>query len=148
MPEGKLGTMKNAQDTSKNPSKQDDKKISPLEKSDSVDSNDNLKAYEESGRDDNPGKDRERKKKTKNTRKIIHMEFDTADDVEEQLKNTNDVKAEGKVRVRKKMVQYYESSIEDEEGEHTDLKKLRKSKMTMKIQAKMMKMIRLLSPMK
>ena len=28
------------------------------------------------------------------------MEFDTDDDVAEQLKNANDVKAEGKVRVR------------------------------------------------
>ena len=46
--EGKLGTTKNAQDTSKNPSKQDDKKISPLEKSNSINSNDNLKAYGES----------------------------------------------------------------------------------------------------
>ena len=53
--EGKLGT-------SKNPHKQDDKKISPLEKSESVNSNDNLKAYGESGRDDNPGRDKERKK--------------------------------------------------------------------------------------
>ena len=57
--EGKLGTTKHAQDTSKNPSKQDDKKISPLEKSDSVNSNDNLKAYGESGRDDNLGRDKE-----------------------------------------------------------------------------------------
>ena len=31
--------------------------------------------------------------------KIIHMEFDMDDDVEEQLKNANDVKAEGKVQV-------------------------------------------------
>ena len=38
--EGKLGISKNAQDTSKNPSEQDDKKTSPLEKSDSVNSND------------------------------------------------------------------------------------------------------------
>ena len=34
-------------------------------------------------------------------RKIIHMEFETDVDVEEQSKNANDVKAEGKVRVRK-----------------------------------------------
>ena len=95
--EGKLGTTKNAQDTSKNPSEQDDMKFSPLEKSDSVNSNDNLKAYGESGRDDNPGTGREWKKKTKNTKNIIHMEFDTDDDMEEQLKNTNDVKVEGKV---------------------------------------------------
>ena len=29
--------------------------------------------------------------------KVIHMEFDMDDDVEEQPKNTNDGKAEGKV---------------------------------------------------
>ena len=46
------------------------------------------------------------------------MEFESDDDVEEQLKNANDVKAEGKVRVRKKMVHYYEFSSEEEEGEH------------------------------
>ena len=67
--EGKLGTTKNAQDTSKNPSEQDDKKISPLEKSDSINSNDNLKASGESVRDDNLGRDKEWKKKTKNTKK-------------------------------------------------------------------------------
>ena len=52
-------------------------------------------------------------------------------DVEEQLKNTNDGKAEGKVRV-KKMVHYYEFSSEDESGKQANLKKLRKPKMTMK----------------
>ena len=66
IPEGKLGTTKNARDTSKNPSKQDNIKISPLEKSAPINSNDNLKAYGESGRDDNPGKGRERKTKTMN----------------------------------------------------------------------------------
>ena len=76
------------------------------------------------------------------------MEFETDDDMEEQLKNANVVKAEGKVRVRKKMVHYHESSSEEEEGEHADLKKLRKPKTAMRIQAKKMKMIRLLSPMK
>ena len=148
IPEGKLGTMKNARDTSKNPSEQDNKKISPLEKSDSVNSNDNLKAYGKSGRDNNLGKGREQKKKTKNTRKIIHMEFDTDDDVEEQLKNANDVKAEGKVRVRKKMVHYYEFSSEDEKGEHANPKKVKKTQHGHENPSKMMKMIRLLSPMK
>ena len=61
--EGKQGTMKNAQDNSKNPSKQDDKnataKTSPLENSVSVNSIDNLKAYRESGKDDNLGRDKE-----------------------------------------------------------------------------------------
>ena len=94
--EGKLETMKNALDTGKNSSGQDDKKLSPLEKSDYINSNDNLKAYKESGRDDNPGRNTEQKKKAKNTRKIIHLEFNTDDDMEEQPKNANDVKAEGK----------------------------------------------------
>ena len=70
IPEGKLGTMKNVQDSSKNPGEQDDKKSSPLEKSDSVTSNDNLNTYGESGRDDNPEKGKEWKKKTKNTCKL------------------------------------------------------------------------------
>ena len=85
----------------KNTSEQDDKrptvKTSPLEKSISVNHNDNLKDYGESGIDNNLGRDKERKKKTKNTKKVIHIEFDTDDDMEEQLKNANDVKTEGKV---------------------------------------------------
>ena len=127
VPEGKLGTTKNTRDSSKNPSEQDDKKFSPLEKSDSSSSNDNLKACGESGRDDNPEKGKERKKKTKNTRKIIHTEFETDDDVAEQSMNTNDVKTEGKVRVRKKTVHYYKFSSEEEEGEHADPKKFKKT---------------------
>ena len=119
--------MKNTRDTSKNPSQEDDKKISPLEKFDSVNSNDNYKAYGESGRDDNPGKDMGWKKKIKNMRRIVHMEFDTDDDVEEQSKNTNDVKTEGKVRVRKKTVRYCEFSSEDEEGEHADPNEVKKT---------------------
>ena len=76
------------------------------------------------------------------------MEFESDDDVGEQSKNANDVKVEGKVRVRKKTVHYYEFSSEEEEGEHADPKKLRKPKMATRIQAKMMKMIKLLFPMK
>ena len=94
IPEGKLGTMKNIQDSSKNPGEQDDKQYSPLEKSDSVTIDDNLNAYRETGRDNNPEKGKERKKKTWNMQKIIHMEFKTDDDVEEQSENANDVKVE------------------------------------------------------
>ena len=86
IPESTLDTAKNVQDSSKNTSKQDDKKLSPLEKPDPIASNDNLNAYRESGRDVNPEKRKERKKKTKNARKVIHMEFKTDDDVDEQLK--------------------------------------------------------------
>ena len=57
-------------------------------------------------------------------RKIIHMEFKTDDDVEEQSKNANAVKVKGKVCVRKKAVHYYEFSSEEEEGEHADPKKI------------------------
>ena len=34
-------------------------------------------------------------------RKIIHMEFESDDDVDEQAKNSSDAKVEGKVRVKK-----------------------------------------------
>ena len=54
MPEGTLDAVKNVRDSSKNTSKQDDKKCSPLEKSDQVTSNDNLNAYRESDRDHDP----------------------------------------------------------------------------------------------
>ena len=148
IPEGKLGTAKNVQDSSKNTGEEDDKKCSPLEKSNPITSNDNLDAYGEPGRDNNPEKGKERKKNTWSTRKIIHMEFKTDDDVAEQSKNANDVKVEGKVQIRKKTVHHYEFSSKEEEGEHGDPKKLRKPMMAMRIQAKVMKMIRLLSPMK
>ena len=110
-----------------NPSKQDNKKPTletrPLEKSLPVNHIDNLKEYGESGIDNKPGRDKEWKKKTKNMKKVIHMEFNTDDDdVEEQLKNANDGKAEGKVRVKKKMVHYYEFSSEDESREQADPK--------------------------
>ena len=122
IPEGKLGTMKNIRDSSMNPHEQNNRKCSPLEKSDSVTSNDNLNAYGESGREDNREKGKECKKNTWSTRKIIHMEFETDNDVEEQSKNANDVKAERKVRARKKTVHYYEFSSEEEKGEHGDPK--------------------------
>ena len=63
MPEGTLETAKNVQDSSKNTSKQDDKKHSPLEKTNQVTSNDKLNAYGESDRDDDPKKVKEHKKR-------------------------------------------------------------------------------------
>ena len=51
-------------------------------------------------------KGEEHKMNTWQTRKIIHMEFESDDDMAEQSKNTNDVKTEGKVRVTKKTVHY------------------------------------------
>ena len=59
MPEDKLSAPKHVQDSSKNPGEEDDKKCSPLEKSDPVTSNDNLNAYGESDRDDNLEKGKE-----------------------------------------------------------------------------------------
>ena len=64
MPEGTLDAAKNVRDSSKNTSEQDDKKCSPLEKSDQVTSNDNLNAYGESDRDNDLEKAKERKKNT------------------------------------------------------------------------------------
>ena len=97
MPEGTLETAKNVQDASKNTSKQDNKKCSPLEKTDQVTSNDKLNAYRESDRDDYPKKAKEHRKNTWRTRKIIHMEFESDDDMDKQAKNSSDAKAEGKV---------------------------------------------------
>ena len=99
MPEVTLETAKNVQDSSKNTSEQDDKKCSPLEKTDQVTSNDKLNGCGESDRDDDPKKAKEHKKNTWRTRKIVHMEFESDDDVDvdEQVKNSSDAKAEGEV---------------------------------------------------
>ena len=61
-------------------------------------------------------------------KEVRHIEFDMDDDVEVQLKNTNDGKAEGKVRVKKKMVHYYEFSSEDESRKQAEPKKIKKTK--------------------
>ena len=76
------------------------------------------------------------------------MEFEVDDDMAEQLKNANHAKKEGKVRVTKKPVHYYEFSSEEEEGVHADPKKSRKPMMITRIPVKKMKMIKLLSPMR
>ena len=125
MPEGTLETTENVRDPSKNTNEQDDKKPSPVEKTDQVTSNDQLNAYEESDRDEDTKKAREFKTNTWRTRKIIHMEFESDDDVDEQAKNSSNMKTEGKVRVRKKTVHYYEISSDEEEGKHADPKKVK-----------------------
>ena len=56
------------------------------------------------------------------------MEFNTDDDMEEQPKNANDRKIEGKVQVKKKTVHYYVFSSEDESGEQAVPKKIKKTK--------------------
>ena len=122
IPEGKLDRTKNVQDSSKNSGEQDDKKCSPLEKSDQVTSNDKLNAYGESERDAKTEKGEERKMNTWQMQKIIKMEFESDDDVAEQSKNSNDAKTEGKVQVTQKTVHYYEFSSKEEEGEHANQK--------------------------
>ena len=52
MPEGTLETAKIVRDSSKNTNEQDNKKPSPVEKTNQVTSNDQLNAYEESDRDE------------------------------------------------------------------------------------------------
>ena len=76
------------------------------------------------------------------------MEFESDDDVDEQAKTSSDTKVEGKVRVRKKTVHYYEISSDKEEGKRADPEKLRKPKMATKIIKKRLIMIRLLCQMK
>ena len=127
MPEGTLETTENVRDSSKNRSERDDKKPSLVEKTDQVTSNDQLNAYGESDRDDDPMTAKDHRKNTWRTRKIVHMEFESDDDVDEQAKNSSDAKAEGKGRVRKKIIHYYEISNDEEEGKHTDLKKVKKT---------------------
>ena len=72
--EEKQGTIIDAQNDGKNPSEQDDKKptakTGPLEKSVSINHNNNLKDYGELGIDNNPGRNKEQKKKTKNTKNL------------------------------------------------------------------------------
>ena len=106
---------------------QDDKNNSPLEKSNQVTSNDKLNAYRESDRDAKMEKGEEHKTNTWQMQKIMHMEFESDDDMAEQLKNTNNAKTDGKVRVTKKTVHYYEFSSKEEEGEHADPKKIKKT---------------------
>ena len=148
MPECTLETSENTRDSSKNTNEEDDRKPSPVEKTDQIASNVQLNAYEESEREDDSKKAREAKKNIWRTRKIIHMEFDSDDDVDEQTKNSRNSKMEGKVRVKKKIIHYYEFSSDEEEGKCADPKNLRKPRKTTKIKTKMMKMIRLLCPMK
>ena len=64
MPDGTLETTENVWDSSKNTNKQDDKNPSPIEKTDKVTSNDQLNAYEESDRDEDPKKVKEFRKNT------------------------------------------------------------------------------------
>ena len=98
---------------------------SPVEKTNQITSNVQLNAYEESDREDDSRKAQKAKKNTWRTRKIIHIEFDSDDDVDEQTKNSRNSKTEGKVRVKNKIIHYYEFSSDEEEGKRRPEKKLR-----------------------
>ena len=64
MPEFTLETSKNVQDPSKNTNEEDDRKPSPVEKTDQITSNVQLNAYEESDREEDSKKAQEEKKNT------------------------------------------------------------------------------------
>ena len=55
------------------------------------------------------------------------MEFEPDDDVDEQAKNSSNMKMEGKVRVRKKIIHYYEISSDEEEGKHANPNQVKKT---------------------
>ena len=71
MPEGTLETTENVRDPSKNTNEQDDKKPSPVEKTDQVTSNVQLNAYEESDRDEDLKKVKEFKKRLYTIMKLV-----------------------------------------------------------------------------
>ena len=136
MPEGTLETTKNVMDPSKNTNKQDDKKPCPIEKTDQVASNDQLSAYKESDRDKDSKKVKEFKRNTWRTRIIVHMEFESDDDVDEQAKNSSNVKTEGKVQVRKRLYTIMNLVVTKRKESTPTRKKLRKPKMATKINKK------------
>ena len=55
-----------------------------LERSSSINPNDDLKDYEESGSENDQRKETERKKNPKQMRKIIHIKFESDDNEKEQ----------------------------------------------------------------
>ena len=97
MPECTLETSENVRESSKNTNEKDDRKPSPVEKTNQLTSNVQLNDYEEPDREEDSKKARDAKKNIWRTRKIIHMEFESDDDVDEQTKNFGNVKTEGKV---------------------------------------------------
>ena len=136
MPEGTLETTQNVRDPSKNTDEQDNKKPSPVEKTDQVTSNDQLNAYKESDRDEDSKKAKEFKKNTWRMRKIIHMEFESDDEMDEQVKNSSNMKTEGQVRVRKKIFTIMKLVVMKRKESTLTRKKLRKCKMATKINKK------------
>ena len=148
IPECTLETRENVRDPSKNTNEEDDRKPSPVEKTNQITSNVQLNAYEESDSEEDLKKAQEAKKNTWRTQKIIHTEFESDDDVDEQTQNSRNVKTEGKVQVKKKLYTIMNSVVTKRKESVPTQKKLRKPKMATKIKRKMMKMTRLLCPTK
>ena len=123
IPDGKLAHTDIARDSSKNSSEKDGKPSSLLEKPDQLIRKDTLNAYGTSKTNDKREKGKERTTNTWRTRKIIHTEFESDDDVAEPQKNAETTKKEGKVRVTTKTIHYYEFSSDEEDEAHADPKK-------------------------
>ena len=122
IPDGKLAHTDIARDSSKNSSEKDGKPSSLLEKPDQLIRKDTLYAYGTSKTNDKREKGKERTTNTWRTRKIIHTEFESDDDVAEPQKNAETTKKEGKVRVTTKTIHYYEFSSDEEDEAHADPK--------------------------
>ena len=148
IPDGKLVHTDIARDSSKNPSEKDGKPSSLLEKSDQLIRKDTLNAYGTSKTNDKREKGKERTTNTWRTRKIIHTEFESDDDVAEPQKNAETTKKEGKVRVTTKTIHYYEFSSDEEDKAHADPKNNEKTHTDHEKSTKKVKMIKHLSPMK
>ena len=127
IPDGKLAHTDIARDSSKNSSEKDGKLSSLLEKPDQLIRKDTLNAYGTSKTNDKREKGKERTTNTWGTRKIIHTEFESDDDVAEPQKNAETTKKERKVRVTTKTIHYYEFSSDEEDEAHADPKKNEKT---------------------
>ena len=148
IPDGKLAHMDIARDSSKNSSEKDGKPSSLLEKPDQLIRKDTLNAYGTSKTNDKRAKGKERTTNTWRTRKIIHTEFESDDDVAEPQKNAETTKKAGKVRVTTKTIHYYEFSSDEEDEAHADPKTNEKTHADHEKSTKKVKMIKHLSPMK
>ena len=147
IPDGKLDYTKKARDSSKNSGEQDGKPSSLLEKPDQLIRKDTLNAYGESKTDDKREKGEERTTNTWRTRKITHMEFESDDDVTEPLKNADNAKKEGKVRVTKRRYTTMNLVAMKKKERMPTRRKTRKPMLITRIRKKV-KMIKHLSPMK
>ena len=148
IPDGKLAYTKNARDSSKNSSKKDGKSSILLEKPDQLIRKDTLNAYGTSKTNDKREKGEERTTNTWRTRKIIHMEFESDDDVAEPLKNAETAKKEGKVRITKRRYTTMNSVAMKKTKRMPTRRKTRKPVLITRNQKNKVKMSKHLSPMK